>query len=619
MINQQIPFIEDVQIQVELKFNTKVLQNDVASEQRIIQWNHPLRTFNLSKKIVRVDEIDDLKSFHALAKGSYETFLYQDKSDYQATTEQGYLYPIPSSNLQFQLCKKYLCGDSIYYRPITHLVASSIKIYSGTTLVTNWTLGNGGLITLASAMSNLTVEFEFDVPVRFESDNFDRVVIAKLQKNTNRVIYEIPRLILKEVKVKPYRYPVSIFNSDLNHDFELDLYRDAQVSTIFSTELIEQSSGFEKREDRQQVPVTLINLQGKNVARQSDIDYLLGLFLNAKAQGCFFDFTEEDTGLTYQARFNSESLVYTLQSNNRVYSIASLQIRLFKEGVIVDNGHSGLTGSVLTLAQVCQLELDNLASTKLGFSTFDETLIIDGVTYDPLTAIDPSASERKVDLSPDNQRLKSILYTQLEREDIYDPSFEDAVITSAVINWRNLPSNLLVLDEELVQIGIVGEVNLSNSDYEVENISKATSLLNQESSIKTSPMCRYQFGDDRCKKDLSGLTYNETVTALDSGHKFRITGNHDNLGRGTITFTSGNNEELSYPIYISHSDGRVELLLPTHRSVAIGDTCTVVEGCDHTETGCKGHSNFINFGGEPSGGRFMRGNKFYIRNPTQSS
>jgi uncharacterized phage protein (TIGR02218 family) len=56
--------------------------------------------------------------------------------------------------------------------------------------------------------------------------------------------------------------------------------------------------------------------------------------------------------------------------------------------------------------------------------------------------------------------------------------------------------------------------------------------------------------------------------------------------RGSLTFTSGANDGQSVTI-LNHRDGEVDLLLPCWETPAIGDTFTVLPGCDHLGTTCQ--------------------------------
>ena len=70
---------------------------------------------------------------------------------------------------------------------------------------------------------------------------------------------------------------------------------------------------------------------------------------------------------------------------------------------------------------------------------------------------------------------------------------------------------------------------------------------------------------------------------------------------GTITFTSGQLNGLSYWVRsFVHTDGIIRLQTPALVSPAIGDTFTIIPGCDKSMTTCQNRfSNLSNYGGFP--------------------
>lgn len=81
------------------------------------------------------------------------------------------------------------------------------------------------------------------------------------------------------------------------------------------------------------------------------------------------------------------------------------------------------------------------------------------------------------------------------------------------------------------------------------------------------------------------------VTPLGSGSGY--------FDRGVITFTSGANSGLSMEVK-SYVPGQIVLVLPMPYALQVGDTYTMVAGCDKSFTTCRDRfDNVINFRGEP--------------------
>ncbi len=621
-----IPLNESFDIQTSITFNTTVLTDDSTAEQRVVNWQSPLRTFDIRKKLAKKSEIDDFIAFNNLTSGSELSFLYKDPSDYSATDAeevyssgiytQGILLPVANGvRSEFQVIKHYTCGDNSHFRPITQ--PSGLVIKSGGVTVTNWTLGVNGKVTFdAPPTLGLTASFIFSVPVRFQEDE---VNFRLTSHNEARSLYEIPGLILKEIREIPFYYPVDEIYSDLSIAFDIDFYFASTETPRANTEIIELSSGFEKRNQRAD-QLWMSQLGTKNKLPQSKLAKLLCFWLCAKGQGSRFDYLDNQySGSTYPARFNGNTLTYLRQSTQDLYQVSGLQLRQFKSGVVLQEGNGyGITGSVLPIARICQIARPD--GVSLGFTTCDRDIVLSGgERYKANTAFDPTAKEANADLSVDNQEIKSILNSDdITDADLRAGVYSDAVITIGIVRYNSLPPS--ISDSIIEQVGVVGEITTTDTYYVMENLSKPAALLRQNASVKTSPICRYRFGDNKCTKNLTALTFNVEITAIKSERQFEIDGSIANglLDFGEITFSSGDNDGITMGV-LGYNTNIIELFLAPPKPAQVGDTLIAIAGCNKTWTVCNStYSNGINFGGEPSFGNFMPGNDFLLHGPKSS-
>ncbi|WP_236869726.1 phage BR0599 family protein [Candidatus Bandiella numerosa] len=68
---------------------------------------------------------------------------------------------------------------------------------------------------------------------------------------------------------------------------------------------------------------------------------------------------------------------------------------------------------------------------------------------------------------------------------------------------------------------------------------------------------------------------------------------------GKITFLSGNNTGLCFQVK-NFKNGEIELILPSIYKLEIGDTYSVIAGCDKNFSSCvTKFNNALNFRGEP--------------------
>lgn len=68
---------------------------------------------------------------------------------------------------------------------------------------------------------------------------------------------------------------------------------------------------------------------------------------------------------------------------------------------------------------------------------------------------------------------------------------------------------------------------------------------------------------------------------------------------GRITFTSGDNVDLTFDVKDSFDTGYIVLWEPTPFPIKVNDGYSIVRGCQKSVAACKGYSNIVNHGGFP--------------------
>lgn len=277
-------------------------------------------------------------------------------------------------------------------------------------------------------------------------------------------------------------------------------------------------------------------------------------------------------------------------------------------------------GKFIDISTSCRcVKIARRDGVLFGFTDHDKDLTIAGLVYASRTAINPTASEIKADLSIDNQELRSVLSSDaITDADLVAGKYDGAEVTVALVDFTNLPDSL---DNGLhvIMKGIVGEVRSSDTYYKMETLSKPAALLNRNNSKKVQPLCPYQFGDAKCGIDLnaSGYVHLATVSAVTSNSTFQIDTSfaNDLLSFGLLAFTSGLNIGLKFEI-LSQQNNEIRLFVGTPYVIVVGDTLTITQGCKKTTDACKGYNNFVNFGGFPSDGNFIPGSDYLLASPS---
>lgn len=123
------------------------------------------------------------------------------------------------------------------------------------------------------------------------------------------------------------------------------------------------------------------------------------------------------------------------------------------------------------------------------------------------------------------------------------------------------------------------------------------------------PNCPWSVTDENCTLNAGGVDINgfdmTQAFTLSSGTQYVLfpatpfVQPEGYFSQGVVTCTAGNNAGLSQTVKL-HANGELQLLNPWLLPVSVGDTFSVLVGCDHTPTTCTAKfGNLINFGGTP--------------------
>lgn len=155
------------------EYSTDIVEIASGYEQRNANWQQSRARYNVAHGVKTKTQLDALIAFFRARKGMANGFRFKDWSDYAVSG--GTIGTGDGSTTQFQLTKTYASGSSSESRDINKPVLGSITIYvdsveqaSGVSVDTTT-----GVCTFDSAPTNgasITADFEFDVPVRFNTD-----------------------------------------------------------------------------------------------------------------------------------------------------------------------------------------------------------------------------------------------------------------------------------------------------------------------------------------------------------------------------------------------------------------------------------------------------------------
>lgn len=259
-----------------------------------------------------------------------------------------------------------------------------------------------------------------------------------------------------------------------------------------------------------------------------------------------------------------------------------------------------IAGEVTTLATCWKItRCDN---TVQGFTSHDQNITYDSVTYKASTGFTPSAIDNSTELNVDQLNVEGILSSgDISEDDIRAGRYDFAEIEIFQLNYADTAQGVMQLRR-----GWLGEVKF-HSDYFMAEVRGLTQLLSQRIGELYSPSCRATLGDARCGVNLASYTKIGSVTTATSITEFIDSARNEVDGLfdfGTIIFTSGANNGVSVEVKeysLDASGGHIILALPLPFELTIGDTYEMIAGCDKTITTCHDrYNNVTNFRGEPS-------------------
>ncbi len=155
------------------EYATDVVMTESGHEQRNINWLEARARYNVAHGVKTQAQLDALIAFFRARKGRAIGFRFKDWGDYQGINQ--FIGTGTGATTQFQLVKRYTSGGVEEVRTIRKPVQSTLKLYFNSVLQLSGVSidNNTGVVTLTPAPANgvtITADFEFDVPVRFDTD-----------------------------------------------------------------------------------------------------------------------------------------------------------------------------------------------------------------------------------------------------------------------------------------------------------------------------------------------------------------------------------------------------------------------------------------------------------------
>jgi uncharacterized protein (TIGR02217 family) len=154
---------------------TDIVTLESGREERNARWAHSRRRYDAGYGVKSRADMQAVLAFFEERRGRFHSFRWHDALDHSSDGRQ-VLGIGDGETVGFQLVKRYGAAFDPYARPISKPVAGSVTAYVDDEAVPVAVDASTGIVTFdAPPMEGAEVaaSFEFDVPVRFDSDRLD--------------------------------------------------------------------------------------------------------------------------------------------------------------------------------------------------------------------------------------------------------------------------------------------------------------------------------------------------------------------------------------------------------------------------------------------------------------
>jgi uncharacterized protein (TIGR02217 family) len=152
---------------------TTVVATASGHEHRNSNWAAARGKWDVASGLRDREHVAELIAFFRARRGRAHGFRFKDWTDYQGVAQ---VIGTGNGSLKiFQLVKNYSSGGVVESRTIAKPVANTVKLYRNGVLVTSGVSADTttGVVTFTTAPGAgviVTADYEFDVPVRFDTD-----------------------------------------------------------------------------------------------------------------------------------------------------------------------------------------------------------------------------------------------------------------------------------------------------------------------------------------------------------------------------------------------------------------------------------------------------------------
>lgn len=157
-------------------YDTTILATVAGFERRNANWSQARGSWDVGSGLKRRDDFAALIAFFRARQGRAYGFRFKDWTDFRGEAER--IGTGDGATKAFPLVKRYASGAVEVARQIQKPVAGTVTVQrDGSALASGWSVdpltGTVSFLTAPAPGAVLTASFDFDVPVRFDTDQMD--------------------------------------------------------------------------------------------------------------------------------------------------------------------------------------------------------------------------------------------------------------------------------------------------------------------------------------------------------------------------------------------------------------------------------------------------------------
>lgn len=186
------------------RFRTTIIELSSGFEQRNSQWSQTRGEWDVGYGLQEKEQFEDIIEFFYARQGRARAFRFKDWTDFELARQAIGL--TDTTNDTFQIFKRYASGATLFDRILRKIVQDTEAVWVNNVAIAKG-LGSGeyqidyetGIITIGSTLAgqdgtNVEVQCEFDVPVRFNTDALDLVAETSYSA-------AVPQIPIVEVRI----------------------------------------------------------------------------------------------------------------------------------------------------------------------------------------------------------------------------------------------------------------------------------------------------------------------------------------------------------------------------------------------------------------------------------